>query len=72
MALHALDLAPAGPIVQDDGLVPWTRVFTGRLVTRAYLLHRQTGRVWEACPHRHRKAKRAEQCARRMLRSIRE
>ena len=48
------------------------RVFTGRPVSRGYVMDRLTGQVVWACPHRHRyrHARRAQECAEKQLRRM--
>lgn len=45
----------------------WTRVFTGKPVSRAYVMDRLTGKVVVGCPHRHRQHQYALQCADKLL-----
>lgn len=62
---HETKLAPVKPF---DSLQPITRQFTGTpRVHRAYVLNRTTGKIVEACGHRHRTEKGARGCAERML-----
>lgn len=49
-------------------IIPMTRVFTGRLVTRGYVFDRSAGKYLEGCPHLHRRAHRAQSCAESLVR----
>ena len=61
---HEINLAAVKP---SDRLQPFTRQFTGVRVHRAYVLNRTTGKIVEACGHRHRTPQGAFRCAERML-----
>lgn len=62
---HETGLAPVNPF---DRLQPTTRQFTGTPhVHRAYVLNRTTGKIVEACGHRHRTDKAAKGCAESMM-----
>ncbi len=63
--LHETGLAPVDPC---DELQPLTRMFTGTpWIHRAYVLNRTSGKIVEACGHRHRTHDGAVRCAERML-----
>lgn len=53
-------------------LVAIHRVFTGKPVSRGYVMDRDTGKVVWACPHRHRyqHAINAQMCAEKHLRKM--
>lgn len=62
---HESGLAPIEPF---DRLQPTTRQFTGTPhVHRAYVLNKTSGKIVEACGHRHRTAKAAQSCANEMM-----
>jgi hypothetical protein len=62
---HETDLSPVKPF---DRLQPTARQFTGTPhVHRAYVLNRTTGKIVDACGHKHRNGKTAMECANVML-----
>ncbi len=65
---HETCLAPVAPF---DRLQPTTRQFTGTPhVHRAYVLNRTTGKIVEACGHRHRNNVTAARCAETMMADV--